>query len=153
VLPETPASTLASIPRRLAARLLDSLILGVGMLVIAVSTGNRSIDSLRGSSAYGLAVFAVAVAYEIWFVSQTGQTIGKRLLSVQVVDATTGAVPASGQAFRRVVPLLVQIVPIIGIVGPFLYLPALWHPRRQGVHDRLADTVVVDRRVLLTASD
>jgi uncharacterized RDD family membrane protein YckC len=132
------------------ARLLDSMIIGVGTLLVAALTGNRSLDTLRASSAYGIAVFAVAVAYEVWFVSQTGQTLGKRLLSVQVVDADTGAVPAPAQAFRRVVPVLVQLVPVIGIIGPFLYLPALWHPRRQGVHDRIANTVVIDRRALPT---
>jgi uncharacterized RDD family membrane protein YckC len=76
----------------------------------------------------------------------SGQTIGKRALGIRVADATTGAVPDLDQAVRRCVPTLLQQVPFISALAWVLYLPALWDPRRQGLHDRFAGTVVVDLR-------
>jgi uncharacterized RDD family membrane protein YckC len=86
----------------------------------------------------------VLVAYHVGFVARTGQTVGKRWLGIKIVDATTGAVPNLDQAGRRAAPILIQIIPVVGSLSPFLYVPALWRPRRQGLHDRLAATIVVN---------
>jgi uncharacterized RDD family membrane protein YckC len=149
VLPEesSPATTLASVPRRLVARIFDGALVGLVWLIPMAVTGHASRTSLTSAGWMTYAVWATAVVYEIYLISQTGQTIGKRLLSIQVVDATSGAVPTIDQAARRAVPTIIQVLPLLDIATIFFYAPILWRPRRQGVHDRIAGTVVIDLRV------
>lgn len=147
MLPETSPTTLASVPRRFAARFFDNLLVGIVWIVPMAVTGHVRTDALTQQTWLSYAIWATAVAYEIWLVALSGQTIGKRLLSIQVVDAATGAIPTLDQAARRAVPTIIQVLPIVDLLAPFLYLPALWRPRRQGLHDQLAATVVIDLRV------
>lgn len=150
MLPENaPVVTLASIARRLGARMIDGLILSVGASAVLAVTGTDLFRSFSGDGpAWPVYLFVlVSVVYEIWLVSLTGQTIGKRLLSIQVVDADTADVPTLDQAGRRVAPTIIQLVPVVGFLGVLMYARAVWDPRRQGFHDRLAGTVVVDRRL------
>lgn len=141
---EQPVNTLATVGRRVAARLLDGVVLlpvwTVLLLAFGVGSSDGVLDIPRG--AFNL-FWLVAVAYEIGMVALRGQTVGKRWLGIKVVDATTGAVPNLDQAARRAAPTLIQIIPFIGAFAVALYLPLLWRPRRQGLHDRLAATVVV----------
>jgi curved DNA-binding protein CbpA len=83
----------------------------------------------------------------------TGQTLGKRIWKVRVVNRFTGARPGFSAAMLRFgVPLLVGAflaiplkfgplglaIPVLGMIG--------WisKPNRQGLHDKLAKTIVVD---------
>ena len=99
-----------------------------------------------------LAVIAVAALYLVPSTAVTGQTIGKRLRSIRVVKLD-GSRPGFSTALVRFgTPLLVATflgifvhfgllalaVAVLGMIG--------WisHPNRQGLHDRLAKTVVVE---------
>jgi RDD family/DnaJ domain len=83
----------------------------------------------------------------------TGQTLGKRFFKIRVVNRITGAVPGFSSAVLRFgVPLLIGAflavplrfgplglaIPVLGMIG--------WisKPNRQGMHDKLAKTVVVE---------
>jgi uncharacterized RDD family membrane protein YckC len=139
-----PTDTLAPLGRRLAAWLLDSVVLSPVIMLITVLFGgdlSRGLDDIPQAA---LSVFwLVLVAYTIGLVARSGQTIGKRWMRIRVADAVTGAVPNLDQSARRAVPVLIQVIPVVGALSIFLYLPALWRPRRQGLHDKLAGTVVV----------
>jgi uncharacterized RDD family membrane protein YckC len=143
-LADQPVNTLASVGRRIAARLLDGVVLLPVWMVLLLAFGVDSSDGVLDvpRSAFNL-FWLVAVAYEIGLIALRGQTVGKRWLGIKVVDATTGAVPDLDQSARRSAPTLIQIIPVLGAFAPVLYLPLLWRPRRQGLHDRLAATVVV----------
>jgi uncharacterized RDD family membrane protein YckC len=142
---EPPVTTLAPLGRRLAARLLDGLVLTPILVLLVGLTGGFP----EGGRSFAMPDTAfrlywlVVVAYEVGLIALSGQTLGKRWLGIRVVDATTGAVPNLDQAGRRAAPSLLGIVPFLGTLAPLLYLPALWQPRRQGFHDSLAATVVV----------
>ena len=137
-------TTLAGVGRRIAARLLDGLVLMPVMIaLVQVFGGYQENQPLGMPEGAVRAYWVVLVAYEVLLINRRGQTVGKQLLGIRVVDATTGAVPNLDQAGRRAAPTLVQIVPVLGIIGVALYLPLLWNPRRQGFHDQLASTVVV----------
>jgi uncharacterized RDD family membrane protein YckC len=142
---DAPATdTLATIGRRLAARLLDGLVLSPILLVLLAIFGTGpSGATLQLPDAVYRIYWVVAVAYEIGMIALRGQTVGKRWMGIAVVDATTGAVPNLDQSARRAAPVLIQIIPFIGIFGVVFWLTALWRPRRQGLHDSLAATVVV----------
>lgn len=84
------------------------------------------------------------IAYLVWFLFlfRRGQTPGKKLLGLQVVDHQTGAIPGFGKMFLR---------EIVGRVlsGLFLglgYFWALFDKNGQAWHDKLAGTVVIKRR-------
>jgi uncharacterized RDD family membrane protein YckC len=142
---DRPPTTLASIGRRIVGRLLDGVIIVVATVVpllmffdIKVQDGVPQIPGWMQWSTW-----AVALLYEIVATAIAGQTIGKRVMGIRVVDATTGAVPTLEQSMRRALPVFLQRVPVIGGFAGLLYLPALWRPRRQGIPDVFASTVVV----------
>jgi uncharacterized RDD family membrane protein YckC len=140
-----PTDTLAPIGRRLAAWLLDSIVLSPLIMLITLLFGGDLSKGLGDIPQGALSVFwLVLVAYTIGLVARSGQTLGKRMMRIRVADAVTGAVPNLDQSARRAAPVLIQVVPVLGALSVFLYLPALWRPRRQGLHDRLAATVVVN---------
>jgi uncharacterized RDD family membrane protein YckC len=149
---EPPTTTLASVGRRFAARLLDGVVLLPIWLVLVLSFGGSpASDGAFQIPDTALRVFwVVGTAYEIGLIALSGQTLGKRWMGIRVVDATTGAVPNLDQAGRRAAPSLLGIVPFLGTLAPLLYLPAIWQPRRQGLHDSLASTVVVRDQPLRT---
>ena len=97
---------------------------------------------------------AVTVLYEVVFLVWRGATPGKMLLGTVVRPAVAAGPVSFGVALRRQLILIatnvVGLVPIVGVLATLLSIldPAwlLWDPRRQALHDKVADTVVVLRR-------
>lgn len=136
--------TLASLGTRVGARLIDGVLLITAGFVLTVIFGEvhwgEPFDVPGWVRAANL---LLSLGYEILLIALTGQTLGKRLVGIRVVDAGSGAPPDLGQAARRAVPNLLGLLPVIGSLSPLLYLRALWDPRRQGYHDAFASTIVV----------
>ncbi|MDQ3384778.1 MAG: RDD family protein, partial [Actinomycetota bacterium] len=135
----------ANIGTRFWARLLDGLILAVPVLPLTLATSDFDGTTFRTPLWVTAATALIAALYEIGFIAMTGQTIGKRVLRIQVVDVVTGRPPnLGGAAIRHLVPSVPNVVPGVGpLVGLLVYLSAVWSPTRQGWHDRAAGTVVV----------
>jgi len=75
--------------------------------------------------------------YFVLFWSTAGQTPGMRLMALRVI--TAGAVhPGVARSMVRVLGLGLAIVPLFA--G---FLPVLFDPRRRGLHDLLAGTIVL----------
>ena len=101
-----------------------------------------------GASALGLglrtvafqATFGlVALGYYAYFEGRpSGQTIGKRVMGIRVMDLETGAPLGFGRAAVRYVARAVSCLPFT--LG---YLWMLWDAERQTWHDKLSDSVVV----------
>lgn len=137
---------------RLAAAILDAIILGVmvyGPLLagLIVSGGPGGFEGGFDETIVGPAVaVAVCAGFIVWsaltirFVSRNGQSIGKRLLGIKVVRAD-GSRASLGRIFwlRNVVNGLFSIVPFYSIVD-WLFI---FGESRQCLHDKLADTIVV----------
>jgi uncharacterized RDD family membrane protein YckC len=93
-----------------------------------------------------LSVYALWAAYRIVVTARTGQTLGKRLLGIAVVDAADPRRnPSVVQCVRRfLVPQGAGLVPL-----PFTgWAPYVWilrDPQRRGLHDKAAGTLVVKR--------
>lgn len=136
---------LAGIGRRVAARLLDGLLIVVVSVVPILLASDIDLDEgvfdvpawVRWSTWLG------GVAYEVLATALVGKTLGKHLVGIRVVDEAGGGLPDLGQAVRRAVPTLLGVVPVVAGLSFLLYAPALWHPRRKGAHDSLAGTLVV----------
>lgn len=95
----------------------------------------------------------ISLLYEVGFLVWRSATPGKMLLGTKVRPAGGNGPVSVVVALRRqvisVVTSLIAVLPYLGFLGTILSIldPAwlLWDPRRQALHDKVADTVVVLR--------
>ena len=138
---------LASWLRRLAALLVDGVILG-GVVVATLLLAGRSLDDLNetlweGSSLAVLALFVLPEAiYDTAMIGARNQTFGKMLLRIAVVDADGRGGIGYARAFTRWLSTaaLWALWAVPGIVD---HLWPLRDGRRQTFHDKFARSVVV----------
>lgn len=125
--------------QRALALLIDWLIVAVITMPVIVLTFGAdyfSLDPMRRSWDL-LFLLGVGVAV-VSFWRYCGATPGKLAVGVKIVDARTGEPPSTGRLALRLVCYLVSAAP--------LYLGFLWAAfdrRKQGWHDKIAGTVVV----------
>lgn len=79
----------------------------------------------------------IDVLYFTYFHGTTGQTIGKKILGIKVVQST-GRPMTLGIAFLRWVGYIVS-----GLVFCLGYIWIAFDERKQGWHDKIADTCVI----------
>ncbi|MGV9451093.1 RDD family protein [Streptomyces sp. NPDC003635] len=154
----------ASLGKRLAARLLDTVVLLAVTAVAAVPLGTKAIDhvdekidaaKLSGetvtvwlldatTSVYLGIILGVLLLfgalYEALPTAKWGRTLGKKLLGLEVRDIEGHEPPTFGGALRRWLVYSVPGLLVIGVVG------VLWclfdRPWRQCWHDKAAHTFV-----------
>jgi uncharacterized RDD family membrane protein YckC len=85
----------------------------------------------------GIALAIVGIAYFIGFWTWRGQTPGKMALRIRILR-TDGSPISLGQAFLRYLGYIISA--IILLIG---YLMIAFDRRKQGLHDKIADTFVV----------
>lgn len=93
---------------------------------------------------YGV-IFAVYFAGQVFAMARCGQSWGKRLLGVKVVDAHNRPLSWGRVVFgRELFWLLISLVPFLGwLVPPVCVVMLFANRRRQTLQDQLAQTVVV----------
>jgi|GEM_PF-388212 len=131
--------------RRLAAGLLDLVFIFliqaaavVGVLWKGPTTESPYLSDPLG--VYAISFCLSLITFAIYHVAQWaiwGQTLGKRLLGIRVVRADGGR-PSIAQALVRMVGYVFSL----SLAGVGFLLIAL-DPRRQGLHDKLAETFVI----------
>ncbi|SOB83902.1 RDD family protein [Streptomyces sp. 1331.2] len=164
-----PAAVPAGLGRRLAARVVDTLVL----LVVAVAAGiplgrsvsdhlQEKLDQARMASALtrrqvqvwlvddvvlgkiavliGILLFA-GLLYEVLPIARTGQTFGKRLVGIRVVDATAPTARGRLSLGRSLLRWAVRQLGTVLLLG--LVWPVADRPARRGWQDRAARTRVV----------
>lgn len=147
---------------RLAARLLDGLIIGIPAAILLViaginvahhttcttdpDSGFRSCQTNGGVGALGLVyllVFVGSLAYDVLFIGLTGATPGKRIMGARVQDATSGQPIGVGRAIVRALVLAATgAICFIGYFSPFFDNTK----RNQGWQDKAANDFVVSTR-------
>ena len=150
--------------KRLVAAIIDGVIVGIPLNIILSivgvgmfqaseleidpvtgqleSTGPGFVVSLLLMSLVALAVWA---AYFIFFHgSEKGQTPGKMIMKIQVRDEATGGPLGYGKAGLRLLVTWGLSWLTCGIGGLLNGLWPLWDPKRQALHDKVANTLVVD---------
>jgi|GEM_PF-2098121 len=147
---------------RLGAALIDGIIIGVLSTAILFVYWRFLADQLPGAFVDGIAVspfwggfieniltFLIFVAIQGYFLAETGQTLGKKLLSIKIVTMK-GAKPRMEALLllRTLVPMLLGGIPV---AGPYIYLAGIIiifaRPKRC-LHDYIAGTKVVQARAL-----
>ena len=132
-----------SFGQRLLAAMFDGfLFLGLAFVVLLVPF---SLGAQRGL------VTAVSALYLILATALTGQTVGKKLFRIRVVDIATGQLCGLKAATLR---WLVPAAPaLVGWVSPTVasyvtwfsfavFVPILKGPQHRGIHDLVAGTIV-----------
>jgi uncharacterized RDD family membrane protein YckC len=77
--------------------------------------------------------------------AQHGQTIGKRLMRLRIVEATGHACTLTHLFFvRRMIPQVAWNLPFIGLGLAIGNLAFIFRPDRRCLHDHLASTVVIE---------
>ncbi|HEY8215955.1 MAG TPA: RDD family protein [Acidimicrobiia bacterium] len=107
-------------------------------------------DILPGQLGVSLITIALALLYLVPSSVRSGRTLGKKLLQIRLVYDTGAPVTLRGAALHYGVPVMVALL-FAPILGPLGYVAVLFGvltwPRNanyQGLHDRLAHTIVVD---------
>ncbi|MEV5884027.1 RDD family protein [Streptomyces sp. NPDC052020] len=166
--PGGPGPRVASMGRRLGARLIDGVIIGIVYIVLLIAgvagsfgaaqdcdvnspayescVDDAAADMMGPLTAVFLILGIASLLYEWLMVGLVGATLGKMLLGMRVVKADTGQKTGLGSSFIR------WIIPIVGSlacgIGQLLvYLSPFWDKsgRQQGWHDKAASTMVVQR--------
>ena len=134
--PSGPTGPRASFGQRLGAYLIDVLLVGVAGVGVVV------IIALVDESLFGIGYafwFVAFLAYSVYFTGgPTGQTVGKRLLGIRVIDFRTGGPIGYGRAVIRYIGQIISSW--ICYLG---YLWMLWDREKQTWSDKMATTVVV----------
>ncbi|MEU2726343.1 RDD family protein [Streptomyces griseoviridis] len=154
----------ASLGKRLAARLVDTVVLAAVTGAAAVPLGTRAVDHvdekidaarlsgetvtvwlLDGTTALYLGVVLAVlllfgVVYEALPTARWGRTLGKRLFGLEVRDIEGHEPPGFGAALRRWLVYSVPGLLVVGVVGVVWCLfDRPWH---QCWHDKAAHTFV-----------
>ena len=144
------ADALASVGKRALAQFLDGLVVGIPLFAITASLGFAlTDDSLSNSALTWLTVLWVGVnlVYNIVGIAVYGFTVGKRIVGIKVVNRVDGGrLTWTSASVRALIPTAVQLVPVVGPgLSLVVYVRAVFHPLRQGLHDVAAGTIVVKR--------
>ena len=149
---------LASPGKRLAARIIDVVIIGIVVVLLTivgiagVLVGSETEEDALAAAALivgfgGLALFTILLLlYEPTLIALKGQTLGKMAMSIMVVRAEDGEVPGWGKAIGRwILPGILGLIPVAGgLLVLLVYISLLWDDRRQGWHDKMGSTVVIN---------
>lgn len=136
-------SAVADIPyagfwRRTAATLIDSLLfLGLGIILELVLSSALPFEQ-SGFWREILMDYLLPFALTMFFWVKFLGTPGKLLLQCRIADARTGQTLSNQQAALRYIGYFLSAIPLL--LG-FLWI--VWDKRKQGFHDKLANTVVV----------
>ncbi|MBV8693065.1 MAG: RDD family protein [Actinobacteria bacterium] len=105
---------------------------------VLVGVVNGVLFGLMRGAGYGLGGL-VGLAYAIYFEgSPSGQTVGKKVMNIRIVDADNGGPIGYGRAFVRWIGKIISAIPCA--LG---YFWMLWDPNKQTWHDKMASSVVV----------
>jgi uncharacterized RDD family membrane protein YckC len=143
--PQAYATTqLAGFWRRLAAYIIDAIVVGIVTgVIVAVINGivQSTVDTQTYSSRSGFVGLIIGLAYFGWLWGTRGQTLGYMALSTRVTRSD-GSPITVGRALIRYLALYVSglLCGIPLIISAFMIALS---QRKQGIHDLIADTVVV----------
>ncbi|TQN31309.1 RDD family protein [Haloactinospora alba] len=160
---------LASWPQRVAARLIDGVVLALPTVLVVLLTmflvstarwiAGDGFSSGEGASILtGVVLFLVLTVYDTVCVRKWRRTLGKHLLGIEVAPLAgagwQGPIPVASMLARAALlhlwALLCYSLPfalavlVAAAAAVFLALWPTWdRPNRQGWHDKLGGTVVV----------
>jgi uncharacterized RDD family membrane protein YckC len=155
-------SAMASRGSRLGAALLDGLIAFLAGIPILIALGSNLaaigasgatdttaitmaiLQNARGGLAVSGLLWLGLIAVTIVLVHRNAQTLGKKMVGIKVVRSD-GSRATLGRIFwlRNVVNLLPSLIPIVGNLYGLIDSLFIFSDKRQCLHDKIADTIVI----------
>jgi uncharacterized RDD family membrane protein YckC len=136
----------ATLGERFLAVLIDTIILGVVTAIILIPLGIIALIGSQLGSPIGwifgvpqLLWFVTWVLYFTYFESTSGQTIGKRAMSIKVVDESGGSVDMGRMLVRNILRII-DWLPFLYIIGFILFATS---SKNQRLGDLVAKTIVI----------
>jgi uncharacterized RDD family membrane protein YckC len=131
--------------RRLAASIIDSILLSLAIRLLFPFQGSSFNFWNMDAAWYFVPLVAISnfvstaitIAYSVVFWAWRGQTPGKMILNIKVLRSD-GSNISPGYALLRYLGYIV-----CGIMLGIGFLWIAFDSRKQGIHDKIADTVVV----------
>ncbi|NGO14669.1 RDD family protein [Streptomyces sp. HC44] len=142
---------LAESGKRVLARIIDMILVGVVVWLLSWGFGVTEYgvdgDNVEYSESIGQSLIAAVlyVAYDTFMISQSGQTLGKKLFRMRVANLDDGSTPSLQTSLVRALVLWVPFAFCCAciwtaIAGGWSFFDK---PYKQGLHDKPAKTVVV----------
>ena len=155
---------LASVWIRLGAAVIDGIIHGIVFIILsrilyptpniaAIQAAAMSGDYAAAASLANPGFFWILIVSVLtlaafiginWKFLPNGQTIGKKLLNLQIQSRSGGLLPVNDLITRRILP--VYLVARLGFIGSLVYVVdalCIFRPGRNTLHDDFAQTKVV----------
>ncbi|MET9482940.1 RDD family protein [Streptomyces sp. NPDC006638] len=151
---------LAPFGKRLTARIIDVLIIAIPVAILSLAVGGFDTSTSNGNNEWNdftdqvntgrqwlwsLISLIAYVAYDTLLTKRNGQTLGKRWLRLRVAMLNDGGVPDTNASLLRAVVLWLPALLCCFCLWWAVIILTIWtgRPYRQGLHDRVARTVVV----------
>nr|WP_249416555.1 RDD family protein [Streptomyces sp. TS71-3] len=141
---------LAPSGRRVLARVIDIVIVGIVVWLVSLALGVAAYQ-INGRMQFGrsfgesLITGVLYIAYDTLLIYRSGQTVGKRLLKLRVANLSDGSTPTFQTSLARAAVLWVPFAFCCAFV--WTAITGGWsffdRPYKQGLHDKAARTVVV----------
>lgn len=135
--------------KRLGASLVDGLtyLLWLAPLIGGAAMKRDAIHSGTGGALIALGVvlaLGLLVLNLVWL-SQRGQTVGKRVLDIAIVRTDGSRATLGRLILLRMLPvMLAGAIPFVGRFAGLVDVLMIFGNERRCLHDLLADTIVVD---------
>ena len=162
--PDAPGPNLATPWIRLAAAIIDGIVHGIVFLVLsriffpvpdqaaiqaAIMKGDYGAVADAANPGFFRILIASLVSVAVfiginWKFLPNGQTIGKKLLNLQIQSRSGGLLPVNDLILRRILP--VYILGRLGMIGGLLVIVdalCIFRPAQNTLHDDLANSKVV----------
>ena len=144
-------SELAGRGSRFGAAMLDSFIGAIAIVPVFIGANFQAMQSgdyMNAFSGVGLGIAIIAtlvlIGVTIHLVNKNGQTLGKKIVGIKVVRSDFSRA-SLGRIFwlRNVVNAIPGVIPFVGNFYGIVDHLFIFGERRQCVHDKIADTLVV----------
>ncbi len=132
-----PAPTIAAFGRRMAASLIDALVMFIPATILVALPRAFLPDSSALTVGEALALLANIAYFTVLQGRAQGATVGKNALDIRVVR-DDGSKMGDGLALGRYVLLLLSSLLVLPCLAP------LFNRHRKGLHDMICGTVVVE---------
>ncbi|MGW0763956.1 RDD family protein [Streptomyces sp. NPDC002676] len=152
-----PTDPLAGMPpladsaKRTLARIIDMILVGIVVWLLTWAFGVREYTvngdrvEVGRSVAQSFTAAVLYVGYDTIMIAKTGQTLGKKWLSMRVANLDNGATPSVQTSLIRALVLWVPFAFCCACI--WTAISGGWSffdkPYKQGLHDKAAKTVVV----------
>ncbi len=138
---------------RQGAALLDLLISARWMapifrgttMVAGLRQGFKPAAPIAGMMLPGFALLVAMIVVTRVLIHRCGPIVGKRTVDSAIVRSDGDRIDLARCIFLRVVPVsLLGVIPMLGKVAGLVHGLIVFGPERRCLHDRLADTIVID---------